>query len=462
MTPNALPSSTPHAQPSMRRRLLQLQAIALVLVGLMAALLTFGLTWLYLNDEHDRTLEQVAQTIVRHGLEAENEDDPDPTDRGQFVSQLWAEDGTQQYPAEPDTGPPRQAEGWHTVAWQQQRWKVFTLLQDGLTIQVSQPLRNRRDAFWDLAPGVLLALVALVGALLALLRHAVNRSLHPLERLREQLGSQTVNAIEAHSPSAAPWPSDLTPLVHTIESLLQGVKDAQTAHRDTIVRATHELRTPLAALNIHLQLLNRAPDGPNASHLRTQTLAAAARLNRLVDQLLHLSDLETPDATAPPSNQPVWPALAPLHALWQPLAVAHQAELELDIPDNAILHGHTRAWLAMLDNLVHNAIRCTPSTSAPTTPNRIRLTLTHQGQDAIWTLTDHGPGMDERHMARLNQGLRPQADRHEGGTGLGLHIAMRAAQRHGGHLAFAPTPGGGLTITIHLPNAWQPHPAKSG
>ena len=458
MSPHPARSPAPHARPSMRRRLLQLQAIALVLVGMMAALLTFGFTWLYLNDEHDRTLEQVAQTIVRHGLEAENEDDPDPADRGQFVSQLWSEDGTQQYPAEADTGPPRQTEGWHTVAWQQQRWKVFTLVQDGLTIQVSQPLRNRSDALWDLVPGVLFALLVVVGALLALLRHAVNRSLHPLERLRQQLGSQATDIRTRPSLSADPWPSDLTPLVRTIESLLQGVNDAQTAHRDTIVRATHELRTPLAALSIHLQLLNRAPDGPQAAHLRTQTLAAAARLNRLVDQLLHLSDLETPDANAVACDQLVWPVLAPLQALWQPLAVAHQARLELCVPDDATLHGYPQAWLAMLDNLVHNAIRCTPANPPPSAPNCIELTLTRKDHDAVWTLIDHGPGMDQRQMERLNLGQRSQPDHHEGGTGLGLHIAMRAAHRHGGHLEFASTPGGGLTITILLPNAWRRPP----
>jgi len=466
MTPSPNAPTVHGPQPSMRRQLLQLQAIALVLVGLMAALLTFGLTWLYLNDEHDRTLEQVAQTIVRHGLEAENEEDPDPTDRGQFISQLWAEDGTQQYPAEPDSGPPRQSEGWHTVMWQQQRWKVFTLLQDGLTIQVSQPLRSRSEAFWDLAPGVLVALLALVGALLALLRRAVNRSLQPLERLRQQLGSQAAHTGGIPSPSPGAWPSDLTPLVQTIESLLQGLQDAHTAHHDTIVRATHELRTPLAALNIHLQLLNRAPNGPNANHLRTQTLAAATRLNRLVDQLLHLSDLEIPDGTFTASNQPVRAALAPLQALWQPLAQAHHAQLDVDVPEGAALHGHASAWLAMLDNLVHNAIRCTPTgphaASLSAAPCRIQLALTHLGTDAIWTLTDHGPGMDARQMERLNLGLRAQPDHHEGGTGLGLHIAMRAAQRHGGQLVFSTTPGGGLTVTIQLPHAWRTAHSSSG
>jgi signal transduction histidine kinase len=143
-----------------------------------------------------------------------------------------------------------------------------------------------------------------------------------------------------------------------------------------------------------------------------------------------------------------------LEALWQPLARAQHAVLEVSLPEQAVLYGHSSAWLAMLDNLVHNAIRCTPAAASALAPNHIQLTLTHNGDEAIWTLTDHGPGMEARTMDQLNQGLRPQPDHHESGTGLGIHIAMRAAQRHGGHLVFQATPGGGLTVLAHLPRAW--------
>ena len=72
---------------SMRQHLLRLQFLALLVVGVMAGLLSFWLTWQSLNDEHDHLLEQVAQSVVRHGLEAEG-DEPDPVDRGQFLSQI--------------------------------------------------------------------------------------------------------------------------------------------------------------------------------------------------------------------------------------------------------------------------------------------------------------------------------------------------------------------------------------
>lgn len=434
---------------SMRQRLLRMQALALLVVGLLAGLLSFGLTWQYLNDEHDRTLEQVAQTVIRHGLQAVNDDDPDPVDHGQFVSQIWAEDGTLLYPAEPDAGPPRQAEGWHTVTWQQQRWQVYSLLQDGLTIQISQPLRSRDQAFWDEAPWLGGGLLLVIGTLLGLLHAVVHRSLQPLERLRQQI-DQIHPGDPASTLDATAWPADLAPLVQTLDALLGGIRDAQSAHRDTVARAAHELRTPLAALKIHMQLLDRAPQGAHAAHHRTQALAAGERLNRLVDQLLHLAELENPDTQTASTPTPVWPALAPLQAIWQPLALAHGTHLEVDVPEHAVLQGQSRAWLAMLDNLVHNAIRCGASAQG------IRLALTHEGSEAIWTVTDHGPGLAADQLDRINQGHKPSTDRHEGGTGLGLHIAVRAAQRHGGTLRLSETPGGGLTVTVRLPCAWLP------
>lgn len=438
---------------SMRQRLLRLQALSLLAVGLLAGLLSFGLTWQYLNDEHDRLLEQVAQTVVRHGLTAENDEDPDPVDRGQFVSQIWSEDGTLQYPAEPDTGPPRQAEGWHTVTWQQQRWQVYTLVQDGLVIQISQPLRSRNEAFWDEAPALVAGLLALTGMLLALLHTAVHRSLRPLEQLRQQI--DRIHPGEPAPVRGGPgWPADLAPLVRTLDALLLGIHDAQSAHRDTVARAAHELRTPLSALKIHLQLLDRTPDGAHAPHHRAQALAAAERLNRLVDQLLHLAELETPDTQPAPQDTDVPAALAPLQALWQPLAQAQNTPLTVTVPPGAVLRGHPRAWLALLDNLVHNAIRCGAS------PQGIQLVLAADGADAVWTVTDHGPGLSPQQMARVNQGHKPLLDRHEGGTGLGLHIAQRAAQRHGGTLQLANTLGGGLTATVRLPGAWVATPAS--
>jgi two-component system, OmpR family, sensor kinase len=100
--------------PSIRTRLMRLQWLALLLVGGVCGVVSFGLTWRTVNDLRDHTLEQVAQSVVRHGLEVEGDDNaPDVPDKGQFTSQIWTDDGQLHYTSAED-GPPRQQPGWQS------------------------------------------------------------------------------------------------------------------------------------------------------------------------------------------------------------------------------------------------------------------------------------------------------------------------------------------------------------
>lgn len=438
--------STP--PPAIRTRLMRLQWLALLLVGGVCGMVSFGLTWRTVNDLRDHTLEQVAQSVVRHGLEVEGDDNaPDVPDKGQFTSQIWTDDGQLHYTSA-DDGPPRQQPGWHILNWHHQEWHVYTLLQDGLTIQVSQPGQSRNQTFWRIAPALALALVLVTAGLYLLLHWAATAALQPLHTLRHQLKTMHPGALPLRL-AQHPWPAELTPLVTTLDDVFARLADARQSQQHLVARAAHEFRTPLAALKIHAQLLGRtaatAGNPHPDKHHRAHLLQAVDRMTRLVNQLLKLAEFDAHTELPPPECLDVGAWLAPSLAFWQTLAQAQQVLLCTHIPDATTLEGHGPALHAMLDNLVHNAVRHSPAGGV------VRLTLETTPGWATWTLVDQGPGMTAPQRAQVGQAFMTPPGVHSEGSGLGLAIATRVASLHGGHIELLDTPGGGLTVVVRLP-----------
>jgi signal transduction histidine kinase len=425
---------------------MRVQWLALLLTGALCAVASFGLTWRYVNEQRDHTLEQVAQSVIRHGLESDDGSPPDVPDKGQFTSQIWAEDGTLAYPTDsaPDKqGPPRQQPGWHHVDWQHTIWHVYTVLQDGLTIQVSQPSETRSQAFWQIAPDLLAALAVLTIVLYGLLHLAANWSLRPVSELREQLNRH--DPLAGHDQlTQRPWPEDLLPLVNTLHTLFARLSDARLAQQHLVARAAHEFRTPLAALKIHAQLLGRSADPSHDERHRAHVLHAIDRMTRLVDQLLKLAEFDAIPEEAPPQRFDVAAWLAPSVQVWHTLAQARGLGLQLDVPEGAQLLGHPQALKAMLDNVVHNALCHSGSTAD------ITVALSTDDTGATWRVIDHGTGIPPEQRNRVGQGFVSMAGVHSEGSGLGLAIACKVAALHGGELTLADTPGGGLTVCIRL------------
>jgi signal transduction histidine kinase len=446
------PTEIPRAQPatghdSMTGQLIRFQAASLLITGVLVAVLTFWLTWQALNESRNHTLEQVAYSVVRHGIESEDANAPDPTDAGQFVSQIWTGDGRLHYSSTDDDGPPRQPPGWHRLTWEGVSWQVFTLIEDDLTIQVSQADDTRTQAFWRTVPMVIGMLCVVTFLLYLLLNAAARRSLQPLGRLKAALG---VPHHPAQLPdlSHQPWPRELAPLVDTLQDLFAQLTQSRAAHAHLVTRAAHEFRTPLAALKIHTQLLARQPDEAQRAQHQVHLLQAVDRLTRLVNQLLKLAELEEPDHAEPtqPLDTRGW--LDNALTLWGPLAQAHGVTLTTRLPDGLVLTAKPHTLHAAVDNLVHNAIRHSASGSV------IDISVqTADDSTQILAVRDHGSGMTA--SQRDNRGSPSRADpnhtAHSERSGLGLAIVRRVMALHQGALALDDTPGGGLTAILTWP-----------
>jgi signal transduction histidine kinase len=423
---------------------MRMQWLSLLVMGALSGVVSFTLTWHYVNQWRDNTLEQVAQSVVRHGLEREGDDETDIPDKGQFTSQIWTQDGTLYYSSAVDDGPPRQGAGWHTLDWQGQDWHVFTLVQDGLTIQVSQPSQTRARAFGRIAPGLAATMLAILAGLYVMLRLSATWSLRPLNELRQALDNGA--PLSPHEGlNQRTWPSELEPLVGTLGTLFDRLTDARQAQQHLVARAAHEFRTPLAALKIHAQLLGRSAQPEHDERHRAQLLLAVDRMTRLVDQLLQLAEFDAMPQLAQPEHFEAGPWLAQALPLWHALAEARNVLLQVQVPANTVLQGHPQAMQAMLDNIVHNALRHSLAGAS------VLLALEEAPDAWVWRVTDHGPGMSAEQKAAASETFSQVPQVHSQGSGLGLTIARRVAHLHGGSLSLEDTPDGGLTVCMTLP-----------
>jgi two-component system, OmpR family, sensor kinase len=461
---------------SIRSRLLLWQISALMVTALVVSLLTYRLALEGFNEVQDYGLEQTAHTVLRHdetpvpapagtkrpptppsyttGSDAQavaESADEEPTieepaddepDEGQFVSQIWSTKGKLIYSSALDDGPPLQAPGLHTVVWQDHTWRVFTLPRETRTAQVAVSRHDRNQGFYSLVLWLLLPMAVLVVLLGVLIHEAVSRALHPLDRLRKEIGQREVSQL--HAVSLENLPDEVAPLANTLNQLLARLDHLLAGQRQFLADAAHELNTPLAAIKLQAQLARRAQDAERRAALDDLD-AGIERAIHLAAQLLQLARLE-PDQRES-HHEPV-----ELDTLVRQAVVAFSAQADHQNTDLGLLgteplvmSADRLALRAMLDNLIDNALRYAPPGS------RVDVSLRRDGGDAVIEVCDNGPGIAAQDRSKVLQRFVRLHQADATGSGLGLAIVRETVGLHSGTLQLDETPGGGLTVRIRLP-----------
>jgi signal transduction histidine kinase len=213
------------------------------------------------------------------------------------------------------------------------------------------------------------------------------------------------------------------------------------SHQSMMADVSHQVRTPLAALRLRLDLLAQDADEATAAEL-AGAQAEIARLTRLVSGLLAVARAE--QVTTAQARVEVSAALRDRAAAGRPAAG------ERSIARTTPARAPVWAWLGeghleqILDNLIANGLDALPDHGS------IRLAVTATAELARITVADDGRGMTDQ---QKRAAFRRFGSGTPGGTGLGLAIVDRLVVANAGSVALADTAGGGLTITIELPRA---------
>ncbi len=212
------------------------------------------------------------------------------------------------------------------------------------------------------------------------------------------------------------------------------------SQRQLLRDVSHELRSPLARLRIALALAERA-EPEQREKLWPRLSLECDRLEALISEILALARVDAEQATAEPVSIN---ALLDSVARDTQLSAAEQ-RINVEAEPNLNLHGWPTMIERAVDNLLRNAVRFNPAEQP------IALAARHADNRIELSVRDHGPGVAEAHLAQLGEPFYRAPGQTAPGHGLGLAIARRAAERHGGSLRLANHPEGGFIATLELP-----------
>ncbi len=427
---------------TIRGRLLLWQISALLLTGLLVSIITYLLAWDAFNKVRDYGLEQIAYSVVRHGVQYDNDEDVH-NDRGQFVSQIWAADDSLFYSSIDDAGPPKQPPGLHIMDWEGAEWHIFTLQEGGLTIQVATTSASRARKFAAIAPWLMVPFAVLVLVLGLLIHAAVGRALAPLEQVRAEIGQRGVMAL--HALDARGMPDEVAPLVDTLNDLLVRLDQAMVAQRRFIADAAHELRSPLTAVKLQAQIASRASSDGEREAALAQLAGGVDRAAHLIEQLLHMARLEPAARQAAFAPVALDTLIKQVVADFSTQAEARDIDLGVGACAALTLSGQAAGLRMLLSNLVDNALRYSPA------GGRVDVELKVTPEHAVISVSDNGPGIPADERERVFERFYRLAGSETPGSGLGLAIVRQVAAMHGGHVELDDSPSGGLLVRVLLP-----------
>lgn len=217
----------------------------------------------------------------------------------------------------------------------------------------------------------------------------------------------------------------------------RAIVEAEAERAVALAGLLHELRNPLSGLSLLAGAVAEEVAGTSAA-------AHAGRLKAEVDALARLVEGGLAEARALPPRRvavPLLPLLEEVAALVRPLAGEHGVEVRVAAAGEA-LADRDQLKRALL-NLARNAVEASPDNGV------VELAAARAGEAAVLEALDRGPGLDEAARARLEQ---PFTTTKPHGTGLGLALARRVAEAHGGALALLPRDGGGTVARLTVPD----------
>lgn len=430
---------------SIRVRLLVALLALVAVASLLAGALTYRRVLAETSELFDYQLRQMALSLRAQVAIAPQLELPPQPDDADFVIQIWNPFGTRIYLSRPGLPLVNQVVlGFEDLVLNGEVWRVYGLQTLDGVIQIAQPARVRaalaRRAALHVAIPLLLLLPVLGGATFWVVRN----SLLPLRRIAAEVRSRDVHALTPVEALAVP--EEVAPLLEALNRLLARLQAAFELQRAFIADAAHELRSPLTALRIQLQLLDRAPDAAARATARAELGRAVERAIHLVEQLLTLARNE------PRAGDEVLPSVAMDRATAQGVADSHALalsrgiDLALESEPDVRVRGDADSLRVLVRNLVDNAVRYTPA------GGRVRVHLRREGSSLVLEVIDSGPGIPPEERERIFDRFYRRAGAPEGGSGLGLAIVRAIADRHGARISLDDAAGGGLAVRVRFPD----------
>ncbi|HET6950990.1 MAG TPA: HAMP domain-containing sensor histidine kinase [Acidimicrobiales bacterium] len=311
-----------------------------------------------------------------------------------------------------------------------------------LTVTAAMPVDQMArsvDALRQALAVGLPAVIVVVGALVWVL---VGRALRPVEAIRAEADAITGSTIHRRVPEPATR-DEIGRLARTMNAMLGRLDAAAGRQRQFVSDASHELRSPVAAIRTGLEVARRSPERADWPAVADAALAEESRLEALLDDLLLLAAQDETGAPAPTTPVSL-PALAHAEAK-RPRRVPVAVAADPTPAGRPVVPGDADQLARALSNLVDNAARYAASA--------VRIAVTRGEGSVRLVVDDDGPGIPPADRERVFERFARLDDsraRNDGGTGLGLAVVRSIVTRHHGLVWVEDSPEGGARIVVEI------------
>jgi two-component system, OmpR family, sensor kinase len=421
--------------------------ILLVIVTCLAILASRALAVIETNKLLDDELQQIAlnaggrlapaahQLISR--MEAEN----------RISVEVWDSDGKSIFENPAAVRIPRQAElGFKDIDFDGNEWRVYTATDGKRTALAAQRWSARTEVVnhTALAAAVPVFAALPIGWIVIIL--GVNALLKRFSKFSLELAAR---GVEARDPIAAEnMPQEVVPLIDAMNELIGRHRSAVEQQKRFLADAAHELRTPLAALQIQIDNFRNQPSVTVRGEIFNELAAGIQRASAMLRQLMRMARLD--DQPESPASRPIDLkdlVVSVVSQFVQP-ASARNIELEMEIDESlatTVADGDIRF---LFTNLIDNAIRYSA------TGGNVKIVLCRDGSDTRVEVKDMGIGIPAEALSRIFDRFYRAAPADIEGTGLGLAIARKIADRYHFDLSIANrTDSKGVCASVVIPAA---------
>lgn len=318
-----------------------------------------------------------------------------------------------------------------------------------LVLVASTPLAqaesSSRDAALALALFSLLMLLLLGSTIYALLGRVL-RPVGQIARLARTISEQELDRrLEVAVPD-----DEMAVLVSTFNQMLARLESSFDALRSFTADAAHELRAPLSIVATEVEVaLNRPRRRDEYVQVLRIVEAEVAEMSRMADRLLLLARADAGVLRAAPEDVDVADFVHETAARWDGPAGKRTVKLKVDAPDSGVLRADRDFLRRILDNLIDNAVRHSPSGGT------VAIEAAANADAWVFEVKDNGPGIPteerDRIFRRFARRDRARARSEPGGAGLGLALSSAFAATQGGAITVEDVPGWGAVFRLTLP-----------
>ncbi|MCY1162512.1 Adaptive-response sensory-kinase SasA [compost metagenome] len=437
---------------SLQTKLIKTSLFSSILTGLLALLL-FVLISLYQTMQvQDQIMDEIADMlliadITTHSGQQVDELSDEFDIQYQLKDQQHILTESKEFPLEQQNSKLQtQASNGYRYIWQdQQLWRMYSAEDAELNMSVTmlQPVGERFKELAQNVMGYSLVLILLWFMQWLILHFAVKRQFKVIQQLSKNIAEKNADDL-APIQQQVPELKELQPMVLQLNQLLQRLKQSLLAEQRFTADASHELRSPLSAIQMRLQVLKRKYPDLNQDLVSIQN--DVSRGTQVLENLLLLARLDPTNTNQLPKIDVNLQAVVSdvIQAL-QPFALEKNIQITTHIADDLSIIANEKLIFTCVRNLVDNAIRYAGQ------GGHVFIDVQQTNQSVVMTIADDGQALTEEILQRLGERFYRALGTKTQGSGLGLSICQKIMQLHAGEIHFSKSDYGGLQVTLQLP-----------